>query len=124
MQPRRVILANKPRLLREMLKRVIEKVPDLEVVGEVGDLAKSAALVEQTQAQWVVVSPSPAGNMPEAVELLFAARPSIRVLAVAGDGSQVMLKWVESHEEDLSGVSLDELVTILRRRPVSEADDR
>jgi chemotaxis response regulator CheB len=113
MQPRRIIMVNGSRFLQEMLKRVIEKTPGLQVVDEINDLARLSSAIEQTGAQWVVVSYPPNGEMPKAVESSLAAHPSVRVLAVAADGSHIKMKWVESHEKVLDDLSLDELIAVL-----------
>ena len=120
MQPSRIILANGSRFLHDMLKRVIEKTPDLQVVGEVTELARLPAAMVQIDAEWVVVPLSPDGKIPQVVESWLTAHPSVRVLAVATDGSQLRMKWLESHEEALDDLSLDELIEILcRHRPVN-----
>ena len=111
----RIILANGSRFLHEMLKRVIEKTPDLQVVGEIADLARLSSTIAKTEAEWVIVSLPPDGKIPETVESSLTTHPSVRVLAVATDGSQVRIKWLESHEEPLGDVSLNELIAVLRR---------
>jgi hypothetical protein len=119
-----------------MLKRVIQKTPDLKVIGEISDLARLASTIAETGAEWVVVSLPPSGRIPETVESSLTAHPSVRVLAVAPDGSQVKMMWVEpretavavaadgsqiemhwteSREKDLDDVSMDELIAILRK---------
>jgi hypothetical protein len=134
MQPRKIIMVDGSRFLREMLKRVIEKTPGLQLVDEITDLAMLSSAVERTGAQWVVVSYPPNDKMPEAIESSLAAHPSVRVLALATDGSQVKMKWVEpresvvavaadasqvkmnwveSREKILDDLSLDELIAIL-----------
>jgi len=135
MQPHRIIMVNGSRFLREMLKRVIAKTPGLQLVDEITDLASLSSTIERTGAQWMVVSYPPNGKLPEAVESSLAAHPSVRVLALATDGSQVKMKWVEpretavavaadasqvkmnwveSREKILDDLSLDELIAILR----------
>jgi len=113
MQTHRVVLANESRLLREMLERVIRKVPDLEVVGHATDAARLPSLLEETDAQWVIVSLLPDSKIPAVADSLLAEHPSLRLLAVAVDGSQVKAKWVEPHEKDLGDLSLEELIAIL-----------
>jgi hypothetical protein len=113
MQPRRIIMVSGSRFLQEMLKRVIAKTPGLQLVDEITDLAMLSSAIERTDAQWVVVSYPPKGKLPEAVESALAAHPSVRVLAVAADGSHVKMKWVESREEILDDLSLDELIAVL-----------
>jgi hypothetical protein len=113
MQPRKIIMVDGSRFLREMLKRVIAKTPGLQLVDEITDLASLSSTIERTGAQWMVVSYPPNGKLPEAVESSLAAHPSIRVLALATDGSQVKMKWVESREEIVDDLSLDELIAVL-----------
>jgi hypothetical protein len=134
MQPRKIIMVDGSRFLREMLKRVIAKTPGLQVVDEIVEWAELSAAIERTGAQWVVVSYPPQGKLPEAVESSLAAHPSVRVLALATDGSQVKMKWVEpresvvavaadasqvkmnwaeSREKILDDLSLNELIAIL-----------
>jgi len=113
MEAHRVVLANESRLLREMLERVIKKVPDLEVVGHSADPARLPSLLEEIDAQWVIVSLLPNGKIPAVADSLLAEHPSLRVLAVAVDGSQMKAKWVEPHEKDLGDLSLEELIAIL-----------
>lgn len=126
-QPHRIVLANESRLWREMLKRVIAKVPDLRVVGEVPDLAVLASVVEQTSAGWVILSLTREGKIPEMAESLLTVHPSIRILAVATDGSQVKMKWLEPHEDELEDWSLNEMIDVLRGStplPTTELWDR
>lgn len=114
MPPSRIILANGSRFLHEMLKRVIEKTPDLQVVDEVTNLARLPSAISQTDAQWVIMSLPLDGEIPGVVKSWLIAHPSVRILAMATDGSQVRIKWLESHEEALDDLSLDELIAVLR----------
>ena len=113
MEPRRIILADMPRFLREMLKRAFEQAPGLCVAGEVADLSHLSSAIERIGAQWIVVSLPPDGKMPAVVEPLLAAHPTVRVLAVTNDGSQIKMQWVEPHEQTLESLSLDELIAVL-----------
>jgi hypothetical protein len=134
--PSRIILANGTRLLREMLKRAIIRSPHLRVVGEFTAETDLTSMVEETHAQWVIVSLLPDGEVPEVADTLLAEHPSVAVLAVAADGSQVrigwteplekaialtpdgrpvQLKWTESQDKRLEDLSLDELIAIMRR---------
>jgi len=105
MQPCKIIMVDGSRFLREMLKRVIAKTPGLQLVEEITDLAKLSTAIEQTGAQWMVVSYPPDGKLPEAVESSLAAHPSIRVLALATDGSQAKMKWVEPRESGVAAAA-------------------
>jgi hypothetical protein len=140
-QPRRVLLAVQPRLLREMLRHAILKSPYLRLVGEVCNGGELSPMVEAKDPQWVIVSLSPDGELPDAAERLWMAAPSISILAVASDGSQVKMGWkqpyqtsvdnggngkqmrfgwTESHEVFLEDLSLEGLMFVLRQGPLWE----
>lgn len=114
MQSQRIILANDQRLLREMFRRVIRKIPDFKVVGEIADLGELPGMIEQLEPQWVLVSLNQDGKLPQALCSLLADYPKVRLLAMDADGSEVKIKWVETHEEDLKDLSLGALVEALR----------
>ncbi|HZD55371.1 MAG TPA: hypothetical protein VE136_01510 [Anaerolineales bacterium] len=109
----RIILANEPRLLREMLKRVFLKRLDLEVVAEVSNLSHLSEIIDRTRPQWVVVTLLPNGGLPGYAHGLPALYPRVGIVAVAGDGSRVKVKSGDAFERDLEGISLDDLLAIL-----------
>ena len=112
-RPIRVILANEPRLFREMLERVFKKQIDLQVVAEVLNFSQLPDVIARTGADWVVVSLLPNGELPDYADVLISLHPRIGVLAVAWDGSQVKVKSSHLAEEELVGISLTDLLTIL-----------
>jgi DNA-binding NarL/FixJ family response regulator len=116
MQTSRVILANKPRLLRGMLRRAIGRADGLQIVGEVADPAKLSALLNQTEAQWVIVSIWPDKLLPSTVRSLLASHSSLCILGIAADGSQAKIACGDFTQETRDELSLDELIAILNKR--------
>ncbi|MCA1553298.1 MAG: hypothetical protein LC737_02865 [Chloroflexi bacterium] len=116
MRAQRVIVANEPRLFREMLQRAMQDVPGLEVVGEAADFGALERLVEDTGAHWLIVSLDAVGAFPPWVERLLIAHPSLCVLGVADDGSHATIKWVEIHHQTLEGLSLNQLTAMVSAR--------
>jgi DNA-binding NarL/FixJ family response regulator len=110
---RRVLLANEPRLFREMLQRVMQNTPGLEVVGEVTDPHALRAAMGTTGAHWLVVSLTPDGELPAVVGELLVEFPSLCVLGVADDGSRAVIKWAEIHQESLNSLSLSQMIALL-----------
>lgn len=132
----RIILAVESRLLREMLRHAIDKSPHLQVVGEAKDGSDLVTLVEQRDAEWVVTSLQPDGCLSRTTIELLNVEPSVSVLAVASDGSEVRLgwsdpkreviaegsngksvelKWTQPNQEPLEDLSLDDLIAVLRK---------
>lgn len=113
MSPKRIILASDYRLVREMLKRAIDRVDGLMVVDEINQLSEIGESLKETPADWVVVSLSPDQGLPDYLDKLSADYPELRFMAVASDGSEVILRWLEPHQAALNNSSLIELLTVL-----------
>ncbi len=56
MKPIRVLVANRPRLMRELMVATISEQPDIEIVGEVQDDAELAGAVEKTRPDFLIVA--------------------------------------------------------------------
>lgn len=110
----RVVLANENRLLRGMLKYVIDRAADLDVVDDGPGLATLPSIVERTQADWTIVPLSPDGSMPEVANRIHRQCPSVAILGVTSDGGVVKLKRGSAPEEVLDGLSLESLISLLR----------
>jgi len=118
MSDQRVILANGSRLLREMLNRILLKSEHLKVVKEVIDRATLPTALEGQDAEWLIMSLSEGKQMPQWADAYIEKHPFSRIIAFAADGSWIKMKWIESHEEDLSDLSLKELINILESDPI------
>jgi chemotaxis response regulator CheB len=115
MQSYKIILANESRFMRGMLKRVIGKTPDLEVVGEELDRAKLPHLVESLGAHWVIITLPENDEIPKDMTKLLAKNKTLAVLAIRDNGSRAKLKWMDMHETNHQGLSLKELIELLHK---------
>jgi protease I len=135
-QPSRIILALETRLLREMFGRAISRSPFLEVVAHVRNGEELLSIVKREDADWVFVSLQVDGELPIAAESLLADQPSVSIIGLAADGSQVKLgwteicdreiatapdgspirlRWTESHQKVLTDLSLGQLISVVRK---------
>lgn len=117
MPEQRIVLANASRLFRDMLKRIIYKSDNLELIREITDQRDLPSVIEQTDPEWVIVSLSYDNGVPAWVDGYMADHPSVRFMAVATDGSTIKMKWLEIHEQELNGLSLNDLIHILENKP-------
>jgi hypothetical protein len=113
MRKQHIVLANGSRLVHEMLKRILLKTENLEVVQEVANHKRLPAEIENSDAEWVILSLPVESNLPEWVDTYIIEHPSIRFMAIANDGSWVKTKWLEYHEEELNNLLLRDLIHIL-----------
>ena len=117
MPEQRIVLANTSRLLRDMLKRIIDKTSDLQLLREITDQRELPAVIEKSDPQWVILSLPYDNEMPAWVDSYIVEHPSVRFMAIASDGSKIKVKWLEIHEQELDGLSLHDLLHILETKP-------
>lgn len=111
MVTKRVILANGPRLLREMLQRVINKAEHLEVVQEVTDDKDLPGVVETLDPEWVIVT-RPFGQHTHSWILEY---PSVHFIFLSPIENHIKVKWQTSAEENYSDLSLKDFIHILEK---------
>jgi len=115
--PCRIILANQPRLLREMLSRVFATIPTLQVVGEVDNFLGLAELIPRVQAHWLIVTLDSEGHSPLRVSNPGTGLPTTSLMAISADGRQVEVQTAMAdggvHQYILYDVSLAVLLAIL-----------
>lgn len=113
MNTHRIVLANESRLLREMLRHVINKSPELEIVGETQSISNLTSLVEKHNAHWVIVTLPAGGEIPHKLNDLLISDTAISVLAISNKGGKAKIRWVDLHEESYIDWSLQEMLHLL-----------
>jgi hypothetical protein len=115
MSTKRVILANGPRLLREMLHRVINKADHLEVVQEVPNHEELPFAIERSDPAWVIVSLPFSHHTQDWINDCVANYPAVRFIFLSPDNRSIKMKWQTSYEEDLTNFSLGDFIQFLEK---------
>jgi DNA-binding NarL/FixJ family response regulator len=94
----RVVLVDMSRLTRELIRRILDEQPEIEVVGEVpnGSVPLSEVL-EESGAEMIIVGEEAPDLVAECRALLGGAGPR-SVIAVVADGRAAHLYGVRSYE--------------------------
>jgi chemotaxis response regulator CheB len=114
MNNKHILLADGSRLLREVVKRVIEKSAGLEVVGEIADVNQLPIALEKTKPDWIVYFLSPGNTLPESIKTIMKKNPAIRILEISMNGGQVKIEWLGLREKQLNDSSLEGITDLLR----------
>lgn len=89
----RVLVANQPRLLRELILSTFSDQPDIEIVGEVEDESEIRAKVNTTDPNFVVIALDDPNKRPAICDDLLREHPNLRVIAVAARKESVVYYW-------------------------------
>ena len=85
----RILLVDDHQMFRDALRSLLEREPNLEVVGETGDAFEVVGLVEKTAAQIVCMDIGmPGMNGIEITRHLIVAFPSVKVVALSTHSDQ------------------------------------
>ncbi len=99
----RVLVANRPRLMREAVLDTISDQPDIETVGEVENEHEILDYVERTRPDCLIIGLDKAGERPSLCGLLLEKYPQIRILAVSAESNRGGFYWasLDIHSDPL-----------------------
>jgi len=116
----RVLVANRPRLMRELILTTFADQPDIEIVGEVGDESEISETVKRTLPNFVVIALDHPGRRPAICDELLREHPEVRVIAVAPEKNYIVYYWasLNIHSNDIEA-SEEGILTAMRSRMVA-----
>jgi chemotaxis response regulator CheB len=99
----RVLMANQPRLMRELLLEVLAEESWIQIVGEVTEESHIRELVLKTSPDLLVVTAETPGKRPPICDELLREFPALRIIAVASQESYSVCYWasLDIHSNDI-----------------------
>ena len=89
----RVLVANQPRLLRELIVASLTDQPDMEIVGQVSDDADIPGEIAKSLPDLVVISMDESGKRPSLCDSILHKHPDVRIIAVAFQKNRSAYYW-------------------------------
>lgn len=93
MQPIRVLIANRPRLMRELLMSTISDQPDIEIVAEIQEESEIAKAVDDTQPDFLIVALERHDRLPNFCQSILQSHPQVKIIAIAPDRNSTVFYW-------------------------------
>jgi chemotaxis response regulator CheB len=99
----RVLVANRPRLMREALLGTLSDQPGIEVVGEVSNDADIPDSVSKILPDLLVIAVDGPGERPSLCDALLQKHPGLRIIAVAPYKNYGVCYWasLDIHSNDI-----------------------
>lgn len=95
--PVRVLVANQPRLMREIILSTICDHADIEIVGEIQRISDLDRVVEQTQPDFLIVDLSKDNEQEQTADQcreLLVRNPGLKILAIPMDRNTLVYYWM------------------------------
>ncbi|MHC4278193.1 MAG: response regulator [Planctomycetota bacterium] len=109
-----IILANRPQLMREVVREIINRQNDMEVVGEAFNSVDIVEAVKETEADAVIL----ALNDPRYVGLgsyLLMEYPNLTILGLSPQGENVFLEQLSIRRLEIVDPSESKILDAVRR---------
>ena len=91
----RVLVANRPRLMRELVLETISEHEDIEVVGEVQDDSKIAETVDKLHPDFLIIALDRPERRPSICDFLLEHHPHMKILAIASETNSSIFYWAK-----------------------------
>src|SRR5258707_14812724 len=98
----RILVANRPKLMRELLLGTLADQPWIEIVGEVSDDSEIVDHVHRTSPDLLVIATDEPGKRPLICDSLLQQYPELRIIAVAPHKNYSVFYWatLDIHSDD------------------------
>lgn len=113
----RVLVANRPRLMNDLVLATVADQPDIEVVGVTDNEAEITELVERTRPDYLIIALDDSEVRPSLSGFLLGRYPQMKILAVAPEQNRSLFYWafvdIRSHPVETSEQGI---LSLLRNR--------
>lgn len=89
----RVLIANQPRLMRELMMATIADQPDIELVGEVGNQENLSEVVAQSRPDVLILGMDERDRDRVQCGFLLGRYPEMKIIALAPDQNRALFYW-------------------------------
>lgn len=110
----KVLLAIRPRMLGEVVRHIIKRQPDMEVVRELIDPIGLLRALRVTEAEVVITTLGDSDREPGLSNSLLAAYPYLKIIALSATGATAFLYESGSPEQRIDDVGEEAMLRAIR----------
>jgi chemotaxis response regulator CheB len=92
-QKLRVLVANRPRLMRELVLATIFDQPDIEIAGEIKEDSEIRNVVAECCPDFLIIALDSPGKRPIICDELLRQHPQMKILALAPESNSSVFFW-------------------------------
>jgi chemotaxis response regulator CheB len=113
----RVVVANRPRLMRELVVETISEQPDIEILAEIQDEDKIVDAVEEKHPDFLIIALNESDERPPLCDILLRRYPQMKILALAPERNSSIFYWgsFDIHESSVEASEAG-ILSALRRK--------
>jgi len=89
----RVLVANRPRLIRELVMATIAEQPDIEIVGEIQEESAIEKGVDQMKPDCLIVALGKQDDLPDFCQSILKKHPQMKIIGIAPGRNTSVFYW-------------------------------
>jgi len=114
----RVLVANRPRLMNDLVLATIGDQPDIEVVGQTENETEITELVERTRPDYLIIAAEEPETRPGLSGFLLGRYPQMKILALAAERNSGIFYWAFVDIRSMRVESSEQgILSVLRNKP-------
>ncbi len=110
----KVLLASRPKMLSEVIRNMLERQPDMEVVGEVLDPIELLLTARARPVDVVILTPLDSDGEPKICRHLLAEHPQLKIVALSLKGEAAFLYESGSRKKRIDEPSAQSILDVIR----------
>lgn len=110
----KVLLSVRPKMLAEVIRNMVERQPDMEVVSEELDPIELLLAASTTPVDVVIVAPLNSEGEPKICRHLLAEYPQLKIVTLSGKGDAAFLYASDSRKKRIEESSESSLLGAMR----------
>lgn len=120
----RVLVANRPKLMREVIIETFVDQPDITIVGEVAEETEIVNRVEETRPDVLFIALGDRLERPAVCDVILRSHPEISIFGIAEHANQTMRYWASFniHSSALEA-SCEAILSAIRGKTVLASGD-
>lgn len=89
----RILVTNRPKLMRDVIVATLSQQPGIEIVGEVSDETEILSQVHATLPDFLVIALDETEERPQICDRVLREHPDLRIIAVASRKDRTLYYW-------------------------------
>src|ERR1019366_8552579 len=116
-QPIRVVVANQPRLMRELVLETIIEQADIEIIAEIQHENEIVDAVKGMYPDFLIIALNESNQRPPLCDILLRRYPEMKILALAPERNSSIFFWgsFDIHESSVEASEAG-ILSVLRRK--------
>jgi DNA-binding NarL/FixJ family response regulator len=108
------MLASRPKMISDVIRNIIDRQPDMKMVGEVIDPIRLLLAIREIPVDVVIVTPLKANGEPKICSHLLAEHPRLKIIVLMAEGKAALLYESGSRKKYIDEPSADTIINTIR----------